>query len=166
MIFLSLLTIFDTLPHILCHPQILHLKAICSVSPPPSLLPFSCASIPPIQTSEENCSCYVHLSDVKHISAAACQTEDRVSKFVSYRNTWQSLIFSHLSWNASETTHCRNMQTMIALHASRDLRTKADLGNELSDVWRTANMSQMICPYYYPSCISWTLKIPVVAGCQ
>lgn len=115
-----------------------------------------CVSISPIQTSEENCSCYEHLSDVKHISAAACQAEDWVSKFAMYRNTWQSLISSHLSWNASETAHCRNMQTMIALHVSRGLKTKADVGNELSDVWRTASVSHIICLYYYPS---WKLKM-------
>lgn len=115
---------------------------------------------------KKNCSCYEHLSDVKHISAVACQAEDGVSKFATYCNTWQSLISSHLSWNASETTHCRNMQTMIALHISRGLKTKADVGNELSDVWRTASVSHIICPYR--SCISWKLKIglPVVAGRQ
>lgn len=44
------------------------------------------------------------------------------------------------------------MQKMIALHVSRGLWTKADMGDELSDVVNLKNVS-MVSTYYY-QCIA------------
>lgn len=151
------LTVFDALSHALCNPQTrLAFKATRAVSTRASLQTFSWVSRsltnfrrePQLLHALEWCQAY----------RRSGMSGRRLSQHIRLVQE-HGLISSHLSWNSLETARCRNMQTVIALHVSRGIRTKADMGDELSDVVNLKNVSYdfnlLLSVHFQETCWRW-----------